>query len=206
VLVDPQEIYPSKPRVLVSACLAGNKVRYDGGDKLQPWLLSDLQAWLEFETHCPEMAAEMGVPREPVQLVDDNGISVREVSRPQSDVSEQLRSSARDFLSRPHTWSAAILKARSPSCGSGTTPVYAGDGKQLRLGDGIFAGEFKDRFPGISVVDESLLQGAEARERFVYYCYLSMAEAQGRGIEVALRELLGWQTGLSFQQYLIVTG
>lgn len=206
MLVNPQEIYPSKPRVLVSACLTGDKVRYDGGDKLQPWLLSELHAWLEVETHCPEMAAEMGVPREPVQLVDDNGISVREVARSERDVSEQLRSSAKDYLSRRHTWSAAILKARSPSCGSGTTPVYATDGKQLRLGDGIFAGAFKDRFPGISVVDESLLQGAEARERFVYYCYLSMAEAKGHGIEVALRELLGWQTGLSFQQYLIVTG
>lgn len=204
VLVDLRSILPAKPTVLVSACLLGDKVRYDGGDKLQTLYAVHLQPWLELRRHCPEMAAGWGVPRPPVQLVEGPMIRVREVARPERDVTEPLRNSARSFVNSGESWVAAILKARSPSCGSGTTPVHSTAGQPLRLDDGVFAQCLKARFPELCVVDESLLSSPEACEYFVYYCYLSQAEFEGRTIDPGIQAQLRWQSGYSFADYLRV--
>ncbi len=73
---------PKKITVGISSCLLGERVRYDGGDKYDPLINTQLAELFEFRPCCPEMAIGLGVPREPIQLVRTaRGIRVRGVQQ-----------------------------------------------------------------------------------------------------------------------------
>src|SRR4051794_41927804 len=58
-----------RPRVGVSACLLGQRVRYDAGHKRDPFLTEVLGQHVEWVEVCPEVEAGFGTPREPMRLV-----------------------------------------------------------------------------------------------------------------------------------------
>ena len=51
-----------KIRMGVSACLMGEKVRYDGQHKLDRYITDTLSKWIEFVPVCPEFELGLGVP------------------------------------------------------------------------------------------------------------------------------------------------
>jgi uncharacterized protein YbbK (DUF523 family) len=53
----------------VSACLLGQKVRYDGQHKLDRFIVDTLGRYVEFVPVCPEVECGLGVPRESMRLV-----------------------------------------------------------------------------------------------------------------------------------------
>ncbi len=57
-----------KIRLGISACLLGEKVRYDGGHKLDRFLTETLGEYVEYLPVCPEVECGMGVPREAMRL------------------------------------------------------------------------------------------------------------------------------------------
>jgi uncharacterized protein YbbK (DUF523 family) len=127
-------------RVLVSACLLGEKVRYNGAAAT----VADatLARWLDegrVVPFCPEVAGGLGVPRPAAEIGGSNGEAVldgsaRVTTRDGTDVtSAYLRGAhlALD-LARLHGVRLAVLKEGSPSCGSAWT--Y----------DGTFAGRRRD--------------------------------------------------------------
>src|ERR1044071_10052963 len=61
--------FPAKPRIGISACLLGSKVRYDGGHKKDLFLTETFGPHVEWVSVCPEVEFGMGVPRESVRLV-----------------------------------------------------------------------------------------------------------------------------------------
>ena len=67
-----------RPRVGVSSCLLGHRVRYDGAEKQIPWISEDLASEVELVPICPEVGAGMSVPRPPIQLVE-RAFGIREV-------------------------------------------------------------------------------------------------------------------------------
>lgn len=149
-----------RPRVAVSACLAGHDVRYDGTSKAQPRLLQTLGDKVDWCTVCPEVAAGMGVPRPPVQLQRDHtGIRVIEVEAPHRDVSTQLRAGVATSIAALQAQSpdAIVLKARSPSCGLGTTTLVD-TGRRV---DGLFAAACREHFAHALLLDEEQLATAE---------------------------------------------
>ena len=61
--------HPTTPIVVgISACLLGEKVRFDSGHKHDRYITDILGAYFEFLPICPEIAVGMGVPRESVRL------------------------------------------------------------------------------------------------------------------------------------------
>jgi uncharacterized protein YbbK (DUF523 family) len=58
-----------KPKLGISSCLLGNRVRFDGGHKRDLFLSQGLGKFIEWVAVCPEFEVGMGVPREPVRLV-----------------------------------------------------------------------------------------------------------------------------------------
>lgn len=134
--------------ILVSACLLGMNCRYDGGNN---W--NDGLELLKKEHHlvpvCPEVFGGLPTPREPAEIrqgkvYDRQG---QEVTLYFVKGAQETLKLARFFGCR-----AAILKERSPSCGSEV--VYDGSfsGKKVR-GDGITAALLKNH--GIRVTGES---------------------------------------------------
>ncbi|MCW8409891.1 DUF523 domain-containing protein [Legionella sp. PATHC035] len=148
------------PKILMSACLLGEKVRYDGSDCLQNHPL--LQQWLKegnIITICPEMAGGLPTPRPPAEIQEkQSGIDVlkRNASvktNNNHDVTEFFLRGAQKALElvKKHQIRVAILKARSPSCGSGM--IYDGTfSRTLMQGDGVNTALLMEH--GVQVFDE----------------------------------------------------
>ncbi|XXF75784.1 DUF523 domain-containing protein [Myxococcaceae bacterium GXIMD 01537] len=128
--------------VLVSACLLGGECRYDGKAKSSSPVMRALEG-KEVVPMCPETAAGLGIPRNPVDLSEGTGEEVW-AGRARAlevatgvDRTEAFRQGARQALEATRRFGArvAILKERSPSCGTQGTHV---SGKVVR-GRGVAA-------------------------------------------------------------------
>ncbi|MBI3421381.1 MAG: DUF523 domain-containing protein [Acidobacteria bacterium] len=133
-------------KLLISACLLGSKVRYDGSDKASDNdALADLMARGQVVTICPEVAGGLGVPRLPAEIQNGDGAAVlakqtQVLDSAGNDVTNAFVSGARQALqlAQAHNIKVAILKARSPSCGNDL--IYDGSfGKTLKAGQGVTA-------------------------------------------------------------------
>ena len=116
-------------KLLVSACLLGEAVRYDGRAKPLPGdALQDLCAAGRVVAFCPEVAGGLPVPRAPAEIAGSGGDAVIDgtavvITASGEDVSEHFLAGAQRALAlcREHRIAVAVLTERSPSCGSGET-------------------------------------------------------------------------------------
>jgi uncharacterized protein YbbK (DUF523 family) len=147
-------------KIVVSACLLGSPVRYNGADKRSDHPV--LRRWIEegrVVSACPEMLGGLGTPRPPAEILGD-----RVVARDGRDVTAAFELGARETASiaNAHEVRVAILKEGSPSCGS--TFVYDGTFTGVRLpGAGVTAALLRSR--GIAVFSEEQLDEADAYVR-----------------------------------------
>ncbi len=160
-----------KPVVGVSACLLGQKVRYDGDHKHNAILVHQLGPLLRFRDTCPEVAIGLPVPRPPIQVVQmDDTLRVKGVDNPQQDVTDALEDVATRF---GEPLSGFVLKARSPSCGHLSTPVHNTTGQQIGMASGAFARKLHELFPRIPLANDSDLEKPAFLQSFLLqvYCY-----------------------------------
>lgn len=158
-----------KPVVGVSACLLGRPVRYDGEHKHEPLVTDQLAKQLTLTEFCPEVGIGMSVPRPPIQVMQiDNALRVVGVDAPHSDVTDALHQYAQGA---PDNLDGFILKARSPSCGVGTTPIIDPRGDETGKTSGAFAHALRQRFPCAPMADESTLQSDAQIAQFLLQIY-----------------------------------
>ena len=139
-------------RILVSSCLAGRRVRYDGAAKpVGDDLFHQWRTEGRLIPFCPEVSGGMPVPRPPAEIVGGDGADVldgtaRILTGGGEDVTEEFLRGARLALETARRSGAriALLKEGSPSCGS------------HRIYDGTFTGA---HHPGTGVTT-ALLQRA----------------------------------------------
>jgi len=122
-------------KILISRCLLGHKVRYDGGasgpfDQLAVW-----QSEGRVVAICPEVSGGLPTPRPAAEIPGGQGVDVWEghaqvLTAEGEDFSEAFLDGARQALAlvQRHNIRIAVLKANSPSCGS------------LQTYDGTFSG------------------------------------------------------------------
>lgn len=141
-----------KERVIISACLLGAYCKYDGGNnRLPEETIEKLTEKYELIPVCPECYGGLTTPRAPSERTGD-----KVVSKTGADVTEQFNKGANTALYLAELFGArnAILKANSPSCGSGT--IYDGTFTgTLVSGDGVTAELLKAH--GINIIDENAL-------------------------------------------------
>ena len=134
-------------KVLVSACLLGENCKYNGGNN-ENARVKEFLVGKEVIPVCPELAAGLGVPRTPIEIVhgvvmDKNGNCVDEAIR--SAVEVCVRRAVEEGVE------LAILKSRSPTCG--VKQVYDGTfSGRLIKGQGVLAEALQKA--GILVVDD----------------------------------------------------
>lgn len=151
-------------KILVSRCLLGHRVRYDGGasgpfDQLAAWLQEGRVVAL-----CPEVAGGLPTPRAAAEIPGGQGVDVLEGRAPVmtsegEDVSAQFLSGARQALElvEQHGIRVAVLKANSPSCGNLQT--YDGSFRGVKVsGEGVTAALLKQH--GVQVFSELQLPEA----------------------------------------------
>ena len=119
-------------KLLVSACLLGDPVRYDGCSKsLSDEGLDRLVEQGRVVRYCPEVAGGLPVPRPAAEIQGGDGDAVlagvaKVRTRAGEDVSDCFIAGAERTLEfcRQHRVSAAVLSEASPSCGSSS--IYDG--------------------------------------------------------------------------------
>lgn len=135
---------------IVSACLAGVNCKYNGKDNTCKKVV-ELVANGEAIPICPEQLGGLPTPRDAAEI---NNNSV--ITKNGEDVTEQFEKGAEEALKIAKTagCTEAVLKAKSPSCGSGE--IYDGTfSKKLTEGDGIFAKKLKKA--GIAIKNEETI-------------------------------------------------
>lgn len=157
-------------RIGISSCLLGERVRYDGGHKRDPFVTETLAQYVELVSVCPEMAIGLGVPREPIQLrgtPDD--IRVVGTNKDDLDVTDELRAYGVQMAGELIDISGYIFKSKSPSCGIEKVKLYpAGDGAAPnRNGVGQYAAAFTRSQPLLPVEEEGRLCDPILRENFI---------------------------------------
>lgn len=144
-------------RVVVSSCLLGAPVRYNGADKKSHHPV--LQRWLDegrVVSACPEMLGGLGTPRPPAEIVPG---TTRVVTPSGDDVTDAFHRGAQSTLAIADGIRVAVLKEGSPSCGS--TYVYDATFTSTRLpGEGITTALLRSR--GITVFSEEQFDAADA--------------------------------------------
>ncbi|MCC6347676.1 MAG: DUF1722 domain-containing protein [Nitrospirales bacterium] len=156
-----------KIRLGISACLLGERVRYDAGHKLDRYLRDTLGRYVEWVSVCPEVEYGLPVPREPLHLVGDPA-APRLVAVPNGrDHTEGMQEWARRKLALLEEMDLRgfVFKSRSPSSGMRGVKVSSPAG--MRRGAGLFAGAFMERFPLLPVEDEERLHDPARRENFI---------------------------------------
>jgi uncharacterized protein YbbK (DUF523 family) len=156
-----------RPGVLVSACLLGEKTRYDGKEKtcdspvLRQWRIEGRMI-----PFCPEAAGGLPIPRPASEITggDGNGVlarTARVVDRTGRDVTDAFLTGAEIALKMAEESGIrlAVLKSNSPSCGN--DGVYDGSfSGTLRSGPGVTAALLKRN--GIRVFNEHQIAEAGA--------------------------------------------
>lgn len=126
--------------ILVSACLLGEPVRYDGtSNEINREILEDWRANGRVVPFCPEVAGGLGTPRPAAEIVGGTGQEVlggeaTVETEEGTDVTDEFLAGARRTLAaaREADVRCAILKSKSPSCGSET--IYDGTFSGSRRG------------------------------------------------------------------------
>lgn len=147
--------------ILVSSCLAGMKVRYNGTDCLDETvrkLLDDKQAIAV----CPELLGGFSTPRESAEIIGGNGEDVLAgtasvIDKSGTDVTDLYIKGAYETLQQALELEATVvvLKENSPSCGS--TMIYNGQfSGEKKAGNGVTTALLRQH--GIKVISEAGLQ------------------------------------------------
>ena len=121
-------------RYVGSACLAGEPCRYDGGCSPCAAVVELVRSG-EALPVCPEVLGGLPTPRVPSERRGE-----RVVAKDGTDVTRAFVRGAEEALrlAREQGCTVAVLKARSPSCGSGE--IYDGTFTGVRVpGEGVFA-------------------------------------------------------------------
>jgi len=152
----------------VSACLLGEKVRFDGGHKHDRFLTEELGRYADFVPFCPEHLA-FGTPRPSIRLVRDGKREYVRSNKTGEDVTDALAAASQTELTHIslEPLCGIIFKSRSPSCGFGSAKLYRENGHSDGKGDGLFVQMCKAAFPLLPMEEESRLQDAWLRENFV---------------------------------------
>ncbi len=161
-----------KPQVMVSSCLLGEKVRYDGKHKHLALLTQQLEQELSFVSVCPEMGCGMPVPRPPIQLLDTSvGLQLRQISPPHTDYTHRMKHLVNELVRGYQGLTGVISTSKSPSCGLDDTPISKQPEQATRYGSGYFIHLLKREFPYIAFIDDKLIQQDEHRHRFLLKCF-----------------------------------
>ncbi|WP_075186453.1 YbgA family protein [Teredinibacter haidensis] len=168
--------HPITIRVGISACLLGDRVRYDGGHKHDKYITQTLGNFFEFSHFCPEVSIGLGIPREPIRIVLEGDLSspVQRVLGTK-DTSKEFTQELKNCADAQQEWVANlcgyIFKKDSPSCGMARVKAYHNE-HPTRKGVGLFSSQLMSNNPLLPCEEEGRLHDLPLRENFIERVYV----------------------------------
>lgn len=152
-------------RLIVSACLTGEAVRYDRKSKPCSYVSESLAKAFELIAVCPEFESDLGLPREAMKLCGSaNSPELRGVVS-NKDCTGFLRTWLEKRLPELAALEPAgfVLKSNSPSCGM--YPVKFAD--NVTVGAGLFAACVTAAYPELAIASDKQLESRFGRQKFL---------------------------------------
>ena len=158
----------NKPKVVVSRCLGFEICRWNGA-AIENSIINDLRQSLDFITVCPECEIGLGVPRQPILMVQSSADLCLVQPATGVDLTDRMNSFSHQYLKSLGPVDGFLLKRKSPSCGLSKVPIFVAPDSEEPFADGsgFFARVVLERFPGIAVVDEAQLDDSTMRESWL---------------------------------------
>jgi len=156
-------------KVGVSACLLGEKVRYDGGHKHDRYITDTLGRFFTFVPVCPEVESGMSTPREAMRLEGDPAAPRLMTRSSRIDKTGQMLAFCRSKVAELERADLCgfIFKKDSPSSGLFRVKVYDDNGMPKKSGSGLFAAAVAKQLPLLPMEEEGRLFDANLRENFI---------------------------------------
>lgn len=156
-------------KIAVSACLLGEKVRFDKGHKRDDFVMDELSPYAEFVSFCPEHLA-FGSPRPSIRVVKNEQDEMTIISNKTGEnLTDALMATSLADVEKVKNAnvSGIVLKSKSPSCGMMSAKVYLENGFNDGKADGMFAALCRKEFPLLPIEEEGRLLDPWLRENFV---------------------------------------
>lgn len=186
-------------KIAVSACLLGEKVRFDAGHKHDHFITDELGQFAEFVPFCPEHLA-FDTPRPSVRLVSIDGDIKIHSNKTGTDLTDRLIQTSQDELSKlaSEPLCGIIFKSKSPSCGMKSAKMYLENGFCEGKEDGIFMAMCRERYPLLPMEEEGRLEDAWLRENFVMQLFAYDAFQKFNASAPGLNDLVKFHTAHKF--------
>lgn len=158
----------AKPNLFVSRCLEIDACRYNG-QKIPNSFLAKLFPFVNVVTTCPEVEIGLGIPRDPIRLVQNDGTIRLLQPSTGKDLTKAMRQFGSSYLDSLTEVDGFVLKAGSPSCGVKDVKIFNTIEKApaVAKGAGMFAHEVLKRFNHLAIEDEGWLTNFRIREHFL---------------------------------------
>ncbi len=155
-------------KIGVSACLLGERVRYDGGHTQDRYITDTLGTYFTFVPVCPEAGCGLPIPREAMRLEGDPAAPRLMTRQTRVDKTDQMLAFCAEKITEleGEDLCGFIFKKNSPSSGLFRVKVY-NNGQAKKDGSGLFAAAIVRRFPLLPVEEEGRLNDAAIRENFI---------------------------------------
>lgn len=118
---------------------------------------------------CPEVELGLGVPREAIGLERHEGGTRLVVLSTRLELTDAMHDLClRKAISLQQAGiHGYIARAKSPSCGHGTTPLRDVSGQELERVDGVFVAVLRQLIPSLPVIDDVGLEDESRRRTFI---------------------------------------
>lgn len=180
-----------RPRIVISACLEFEKVRYDG--KVVPCkIVKEMTPFVDFIKVCPEYEIGLGVPRDPLRIVKVGGRERLIQPRTGQDVTDTMDEFTDRFIASLPPVDGFLFKSGSPTIGFYNIKVYdhpAGSGISGRT-SGLFARKVLRNYSGYPLEDDLRMKNIKIRDEYLtkIFAFAGFREAVETGDPGALRD------------------
>ena len=166
--------------------------------------IDNVQPFVDFETHCPEVEIGLGAPRQTVRIVLKG--EERRFVQPATgkDLTDKMNAYVDKLVTKLENIDGFVLKAGSPSCSINRVRYYSGPEKGAPVrkeGSGIWGGKVLERFGGVPVEGDGRLRNTKFREIFLAKIFM-VADFRRVRRSKRMHELVKFH---SRNKYLIMT-
>jgi uncharacterized protein YbgA (DUF1722 family)/uncharacterized protein YbbK (DUF523 family) len=178
--VDKQDL-----KIGISACLIGEKVRFDASNKPSTFCINELGQHVTYKTFCPEVAIGLPIPRPTIRQIKHNDVIQVSQRDGSGDVTAALQAYGQKVAKMTKNLSGYVFCAKSPSCGMERVKVYSPEGNSLKSdGIGLFAKEIMAANPLLPCEENGRLNDPLIRENFVarIYAYKHWQNIEASGL------------------------
>lgn len=185
-----------KPKIVLSQCFS-KPVRYNGG-RVWDDFIEKLKNYVCVLEVCPEVGMGLGIPRERLIVMQRGEEKILFQPDTGRDFTEAIKRFSQEFVEKLPEVDGFILKAKSPSCGVGSTKLYK-EGVVVKKTYGFFSAFIKEAFPFLPLEDEGRLRDPELRDHFLTRVF---AYAELRNLTEEQKALIDFHTRY---KYLLLT-